>query len=202
VHQVVYKHEPPTQRGKVRRDQIISAATELFNERGFHATGIDDIGAASGITGSGIYRHFAGKDEILIAVFDRIWMMLKEAIDASRLLDASDAIDYLIERHVKLSVERRAEFTLLADDLRFLPADYQDLARMNHTTYRDAWADVIVKARPRISHEEARLMTSAAWRLSSGIGAAIDALSLDRAEVESILTSMTRSAIYGVSSDD
>lgn len=201
MHQAVYKHEPPTQRGKVRRDQIISAATELFNERGFHATGIDDIGAASGITGPGIYRHFAGKDEILIAVFDRIWMMLKEAIDASRSLDASDAIDYLIERHVKLSVERRAEFTLLADDLKFLPADYQDLARRNHTTYRNAWADVIAKARPQISNEEAQLMTSAAWRISSGIGVAIDAVSLDRAEVESILTTMTRSAIYGVSSD-
>jgi hypothetical protein len=58
-----------------------------------------------------------------------------------------------------------------------------------------------VKARPRISNEEAQLMTSAAWRISSGIGVAIDAVSLDRAEVESILTTMTRSAIYGVSSN-
>ena len=191
-------HEPPTQRGKDRRDQIIAVATELFHERGFHATGIDDIGSAAGITGPGIYRHFAGKDEILIAVFDRIWMMVKEAIDASHLLGPSDALDYLIARHVRLSVEHRAEFTLLAHDLRFLPADYQAMARMNHGTYRDTWADLIVVVRPTVSIEEARLMTSAAWRLSSGIGDTIGDSSLYSEQVESVLLAMTVDAVWGV----
>ena len=194
----VYTHEPATQRGKDRRDQIIAVATELFHERGFHATGIDEIGLAAGITGPGIYRHFAGKDEILIAVFDRIWMMVKEAIDASHLLTATDALTCLIARHVQLSVDHRAEFTLLAHDLRYLPADYQTLARMNHGTYRDTWANAIVVVRPTVSLEEARLMTSAAWRMSSGIGDTIDRSSLDRENVESLLVAMTTDAVWGV----
>ncbi len=174
MEQAVYTHEPPTRRGRARRDQIIAVATELFQQRGFHATGIDEIGSAAGITGPGIYRHFAGKDEILIAVFDRIWMMLKEAIDSSRLLEANEALDFLISRHVHLSVEHRAEFTLLAHDLRFLPAGYQALARKNHATYRDTWTNLITEIRPMLTLEEAQLMTSSAWRLSSGIGDTID----------------------------
>jgi AcrR family transcriptional regulator len=197
VEQAVFTREPPTLRGRERRDRIIAAATDLFYERGFHPTGIDDIGSAAGITGPGIYRHFAGKDEILIAVFDRIWMMLKEAIDSSRLLEAGDALEYLISRHVQLSVDHQAEFALLAHDLRFLPSDYQALARMNRATYRDTWANLIVSVRPTVTREEAQLMATSAWRLSSGIGNAVDESGLDRNRVESILEAMTRDAVYG-----
>jgi AcrR family transcriptional regulator len=202
MQQVAYTHEPQTVRGKTRRDLIIAAATELFHERGFHATGIDDIGSAAGITGPGIYRHFASKDEILIAVFDRIWMMLKEAIDASGLLDPKDALDYLTSRHVWLSVEHRAEFALLAHDLRFLPANYQALARMNRATYRDTWANLIVAIFPAVTVEQARLASSSSWRLSSGIGNTIDELGLDAESAESLLVRMTRSAISGATKSD
>ena len=46
-----------------RRDPRRSG--ELFHERGYHATGMDDIGAEAGISGPAIYRHFKGKEEIL-----------------------------------------------------------------------------------------------------------------------------------------
>lgn len=197
MHRAVQTREPPTQRGKARRDQIIEVATQLFNERGFHATGIDDVGAAAGITGPGIYRYFASKDEILIAVFDRVWMMLKEAIEASRTLEPIDALDHLMARHVRLSVVHRAEFTLLAHDLRYLPRSYQALARTNHATYRDAWADAIVTVRTEITLDEARLMTTAAWRLSSGIGEAIDQSNLASGRLEMTLLTMTRAAVLG-----
>lgn len=201
MQQAAYAHEPSTERGRERRNQIIAVATELFHERGFHATGIDDIGAAAGITGPGIYRHFTGKDEILIAVFDRIWMMLKEAIDSSHELDGVDSLDYLIARHVRLSVEHRAEFALLAHDLKFLPSSYRAMARTNRATYRDRWVEVIVSVRPSVSVEEARLMTGAAWKLSSAIGDTIDESGLSRSRLESVLVSMTQDAVLGGGSD-
>jgi AcrR family transcriptional regulator len=55
----------PSRPRQRRRDLILEAAAELFAKRGFAATGIDEIGAAAGITGPGVYRHFASKDEIL-----------------------------------------------------------------------------------------------------------------------------------------
>src|SRR3990172_3114367 len=42
-----------------RREAILDAATHLFSARGYADTGIDDIGAAVGITGPAVYRHFA-----------------------------------------------------------------------------------------------------------------------------------------------
>src|SRR3712207_7203981 len=48
-----------------RREQILQAAAQLFAERGSRAVGVDDVGAAVGVTGPAIYRHFAGKDAML-----------------------------------------------------------------------------------------------------------------------------------------
>ena len=55
-----------------RRQRILSAAAELVAERGYHEVGMADIGAAAGITGSAIYRHFDGKSAVLVAMFDHV----------------------------------------------------------------------------------------------------------------------------------
>src|SRR6266436_8783688 len=55
-----------------RRQRILSAAADLVAERGYHEVGMADIGAAAGITGSAIYRHFDGKSAVLVAMFDHV----------------------------------------------------------------------------------------------------------------------------------
>ena len=48
-----------------RRDQILATAAELFAARGFHGVSVVDIGAACGISGPALYKHFASKDAVL-----------------------------------------------------------------------------------------------------------------------------------------
>lgn len=59
-----------------RREQILREAARLFAERGFHGVGVDEIGAAVGISGPGLYRHFPGKDamlaELLVGISERL----------------------------------------------------------------------------------------------------------------------------------
>src|SRR4051812_49754568 len=55
-----------------RREQILRAAAQLFAQRGSRNVGVDDIGAAVGVTGPAIYRHFAGKDAMLAEMLVRI----------------------------------------------------------------------------------------------------------------------------------
>jgi len=194
-----YTFDPPTDRGRARRDRIIAVATELFHERGFYATGIDDIGTAAGITGPGVYRHFGSKDEILIAVLDRIWMMLRSGIDDANDLDDQTALELFVDTHVRLSVERRAEFSLLVDDLRFLPDSYQDLAHRNSAIYCDAWCRALRGVRPRLAVEEANLMIQAAWRISAGSADAMTASGRDDEEVIAILRAMVWTSLVGSS---
>ena len=48
-----------------RREQIVATAATLFAERGFHGVSVGDIGAAVGISGPGLYKHFPAKDDLL-----------------------------------------------------------------------------------------------------------------------------------------
>ncbi len=58
-------------RRELKRGHLIDVAAELFNRHGYHATGIDRIMAATGISKATLYRHFKTKDELIVAVLAR-----------------------------------------------------------------------------------------------------------------------------------
>jgi AcrR family transcriptional regulator len=53
------------------RERILETAYELFSRRGVRDVGIDEIIARAGVAKATLYRHFASKDELVIAFLDR-----------------------------------------------------------------------------------------------------------------------------------
>ncbi|HTZ91827.1 MAG TPA: TetR/AcrR family transcriptional regulator [Streptosporangiaceae bacterium] len=51
-----------------RRDQILSAARRCFLRDGFHATSMQDLFAEAGLSSGAVYRYFASKDDVIIAI--------------------------------------------------------------------------------------------------------------------------------------
>lgn len=62
--------ETPTARGKITRQRIVEAASELFLRQGVHATGLDEILRAAGASKSQLYHYFSGKDDLVCAVVE------------------------------------------------------------------------------------------------------------------------------------
>jgi AcrR family transcriptional regulator len=60
------------QHREARRDQIVDAALRCFSKKGFHRTSMADIIAESGLSAGAIYLHFEGKQQIALAVAQRI----------------------------------------------------------------------------------------------------------------------------------
>ncbi len=56
------------QRGVARRQAILEAAIAVFAEHGFRGSAINEIGARSGISGTGVLHHFGSKSQLLFAV--------------------------------------------------------------------------------------------------------------------------------------
>jgi AcrR family transcriptional regulator len=50
---------------ELKREAVLRTAVGLFNEKGFHATSIDDVAYALNVTKPTIYHYFSNKDEIL-----------------------------------------------------------------------------------------------------------------------------------------
>ena len=93
-----------------RREQILAAAAELFARHGFHGVGIDDIGAAVGISGPALYRHFRSKDamlgEMLTSISERLLDGGQARVDAAS--NAEEALQALIGWHVDSLLMSRA----------------------------------------------------------------------------------------------
>lgn len=53
-----------------RRAQLLELATELFIERGFQGTSMDDIAGAAGVTKPVLYQHFSSKEELYGVVIE------------------------------------------------------------------------------------------------------------------------------------
>ncbi len=60
------------QHREARRDQIVDAALRCFAQKGFHRTSMSDIIAEAGMSAGAIYLHFEGKQQIALAVAQRI----------------------------------------------------------------------------------------------------------------------------------
>jgi AcrR family transcriptional regulator len=72
------------QQREVKRNAVLSTAAQLFNEKGFHATSLDDIAARLHVTKPTLYYYVKNKDEILIACVRRGLEMMHEGIGVTR----------------------------------------------------------------------------------------------------------------------
>jgi AcrR family transcriptional regulator len=83
-------------------DAILSAADELFGDRGYDATSVRDIAAQSGVNKALIHYHFGSKDELFEAVLDRYYDQLASEIGGalSKSEDLDEGFARLIDAYV------------------------------------------------------------------------------------------------------
>jgi AcrR family transcriptional regulator len=95
----------PARRGRPGYDvaRLLAVAVEVFNERGYDGTSMEDLSRRLGIAKSAIYHHVSGKEELLRLALDRALDGLFAVADEARALRAP-AIERL-ERLVRGSVE-------------------------------------------------------------------------------------------------
>jgi AcrR family transcriptional regulator len=56
---------------KTGRERLVATAIDLFYRQGFNAVGIDQVITAAGVTKTTFYKHFEGKDDLMVAAVQR-----------------------------------------------------------------------------------------------------------------------------------
>ncbi len=126
-----------------RREQILRTAAELFAARGFHGVSVAELGAACGISGPALYKHFASKDAMLAEMLVRISEELLE-VGRTRVGGASsprEAIAALVEWHTDFALQHRALIVVQDRDWESLPPDAREQVRALQRAYVDLWAE-------------------------------------------------------------
>ena len=83
------------QQREAKRSAVLQAAAQLFNERGFHATSLDDSAARLQVSKPTLYYYVKNKDQILIECVREGLQLTIDGIEASRAAGGK-AIDQLM----------------------------------------------------------------------------------------------------------
>lgn len=177
-----------------RRELLLQAAAELFSERGYHAVGIDDLGAAAGITGPGVYRHFRSKQAVLAALCDRAMdSLLDRARQASRGADPAAALEALVDLHVGFAVGHRALLGVWVREQRALDDDVRRSLRRRQRAYEQTWREVVGALRQDLAAEEVAVAVGAVLAMLNS--SALLGTQLDEARQERLLRRMATAAL-------
>src|SRR5919197_1267414 len=72
------------ERSEATRGELLREARELFAERGYAGTPLEDVAEKAGVTKGALYHHFANKRDLFQAVFEQLEERLcAEIIEAS-----------------------------------------------------------------------------------------------------------------------
>lgn len=166
---------PTTSRGRAkaaRRAEILAAAARLMARSGFAGVRLEDIGAAVGISGPAMYRHFESKsallDEMLVDISERLLAGAQEAVAAGG--SADEVLTRLVDFHIEVLVTKPDLITVQDRDLSSLTPAANHRVRLLQRRYVELWVDVVLDCAeggelPRMDRDEARVRVHAMFGL-------------------------------------
>lgn len=177
-----------------RRDQILTAAAELFARHGFHGVGIDDIGAAVGISGPALYRHFRSKDamlgEMLTSISERLLDGGQQRVEASS--GPEDALRALVGWHVDFALDDPALITVQIRNLANLTDPDRRRVRALQRRYVEVWVETIQRTVTAVDEPTARAAAHAVFGL---INSTPHSAHLDRDQMAALLSRMALASL-------
>jgi AcrR family transcriptional regulator len=192
----------PTRRSKAksdRRTQLIAAAERLVAERGYLAVRLEDIGAATGVSGPAIYRHFPNKEALLVELLVGIsTRLLAGATDVvARAADPEAALNGLIDFHLDFALGESDLIRIQDRDLPNLPPAAKRQVRRAQRQYVEIWVDVLRQLDMSLREDDARLMAHAAFGLLNSTPHSVKPSATKRAEASerAVLRAMTVAAL-------
>jgi AcrR family transcriptional regulator len=132
-----------------RTSQIINAAEDVFTKKGFDEARMDDIAEQTGLSKGTLYNYFKSKDDLIIAILDRIFQRefkVFESIDLTNM-SATDAIWSFAETTSK---DVKMMMRLLPITYEFMGLAFRNkLVQKAFKTYFNRFMDILV---PIIQH--------------------------------------------------
>ncbi|MGA8986813.1 TetR/AcrR family transcriptional regulator [Aeromicrobium sp.] len=177
-----------------RRQQILDTAAALFAERGFHGVSVHDIGSACGISGPALYKHFAGKDDILTQSLTAVSEELLAEGEARAAAAASPAaaLERLIAWHIDFALGHPALIVIQEREWANLDATGRKQVRRLQLAYVDIWVAVLRGLRDDLDPREARAVVQATFGL---LNSTPHSARISEAVMRSRLALMARSAL-------
>ncbi len=180
-----------------RRQAMLDAAAHLFAERGFARVSLEDLGAAVGVSGPAVYRHFAGKQAVLGALLVEVSEGL--ASGGRSVVDAAgsdeDALAALIAFHVDFALANSDVIRVQDRDLDSLTDTDRHDVRALQRAYVELWVDVLSRLTPSAERAVLRTRAHATFGLINSTPHSGSTRGSSQAQTRAILERMAAAAL-------
>lgn len=176
--------------GKARtRRRFLDAAARLFAERGFHAVSIGELGAAIGVSGPALYRHFPSKEamleEILLGTSEYLLQGVQDIVETPHESD-EELLAEFVDFHLEFALAHRDVIRVQDRELGTLPEDANRRVRMLQRQYLNLWVEVVNRIRPEVPVAHLQIVMHAVFGLLNSTSHNADIADSD--DVREILT--------------
>ncbi len=149
------------------RDAVLHAAARLFAERGYRGTSVEDIGAACGVSGPAVYKHFTNKHailaQLLTGISERLLERGREVVAEAD--DPAQALVGLVAFHTDFALSEPALIRVQDRDLGSLEQRAARTVRRLQRGYVELWVEVLRELQPDLGLDVARTRAHAAFGL-------------------------------------
>lgn len=128
-----------------RRAQIAEAAMQLFDERGYHATGMEDIAAVVGMRASSLYNHYRSKQEVLadIAISSMEALLRFHATGYSPMKTSAEKLFASMKYHTIFHAEQARRARIVNSEIRALEEPTRSIVVQMRRDYVARWMAIV-----------------------------------------------------------
>ncbi|MGP0223880.1 MULTISPECIES: SACE_7040 family transcriptional regulator [unclassified Paenarthrobacter] len=150
-----------------RRAALLSAAAGLFAEYGYSQVSLEDLGAAAGVSGPAVYRHFSGKRAVL---GELLLSVSRDLLSGGRTVaaeagDSSKALRDLVSFHVDFALRNPEVIRVQDRDFGSLSDQDQAEVRSLQRAYVEVWVEVLGHIHAGTEAADLRVRAHAAFGL-------------------------------------
>ena len=164
------KQSPSTPRSQAKADRrtaLLGAAATLFARSGFNGVSIEDLGAAVGVSGPAVYRHFTGKQAVLAALLVGV---SEDLVAGGRTVviattNAATALHRLVRFHVDFALANPDVIRVQDRDLDSLAVSDRHRVRALQREYVELWVQVLQRVHPTVDEAQLRIRAHATFGL-------------------------------------
>ncbi|MFZ5633335.1 MAG: TetR/AcrR family transcriptional regulator [Bacillota bacterium] len=128
------------------RDKIIQSAIELFGEKGYHATSIQEISDKAEVSKGAVFHYFPNKSELLFVIHDNFIDIHLEQVERVLMKDdlcASEKMRELILDLVQLIADFKPSVIIFLQEFKYVTEDKLEIIKSKRGKSEEMFKKVI-----------------------------------------------------------
>ncbi|MHB8926366.1 MAG: TetR/AcrR family transcriptional regulator [Bacillota bacterium] len=130
-----------------KSEEILAAAIRLFQEKGYHATSMQDIADAVGLQKGSLYHHISSKEDLLAKIITRALARYVEELQgiAGSRRPARERLKEAVQNHIRIIAENLGMLTIFLRESPALTPQQREAEEEGGRRYRQLFEQLIAE---------------------------------------------------------